>query len=217
MNAAQAFLGMTAIIPLGALCGCDQLFDLIDELDDPPPTEPTIAEPPAPVQEEEAPERPENSIARSETEVITFRNILEDEEMNREERIQALLKLGPAALQAPTSRRSGVSPPQKTEPRQRDREPKDWEIANARRRVPVVMYSTAWCGVCTKARRYFQENRISFAEYDVDENASARAEYLLLNPRRSVPTIKIGSEVIVGFSEQAVARALDDAARARLH
>ena len=78
------------------------------------------------------------------------------------------------------------------------------------------MYSTTWCGVCKRARTYFQETGISFVEYDVDENASARAEYLQLNPRRSVPTIKVGDEVIVGFSAQAVNTALDAAARSRL-
>jgi glutaredoxin len=79
------------------------------------------------------------------------------------------------------------------------------------------MYSTPWCGVCKKARRYFEKESISFVEYDVDSNASARAEYLSLNPRRTVPTIKVGNEVIVGFSEDAVGKALDDAARARLN
>ena len=54
-------------------------------------------------------------------------------------------------------------------------------------------------------------------DYDVDRNLQARNEYLLLNPRRSVPTIKIGDEVIVGFSAQAVDRALDSAARKRLY
>ena len=78
------------------------------------------------------------------------------------------------------------------------------------------MYSTAWCGVCKRARKYFQETGISFTEHDVDEDAAARAEYLRLNPRRSVPTIKIGDEVIIGFSAQAVDSALNAAARSRL-
>ncbi len=79
------------------------------------------------------------------------------------------------------------------------------------------MYSTAWCGVCKRAREYFREAGISFTERDVDEDATARAEYLRLNPRGSVPTIKIGDEVIVGFSAQAVDRALDAAVRSRLN
>jgi glutaredoxin-like YruB-family protein len=79
------------------------------------------------------------------------------------------------------------------------------------------MYSTAWCGVCKRARRYFEEKRIEFEELDVDEDPRARAEYVLLNPRRSVPTIKIGDQVVVGFSAEAVERALDSAARSRMN
>lgn len=78
------------------------------------------------------------------------------------------------------------------------------------------MYSTAWCGVCKRARAYFEEKRITFEEHDVDEDPRARAEYELLNPRRSVPTIKIGDEVVVGFSAAAVERALDAAAKSRI-
>jgi glutaredoxin-like YruB-family protein len=79
------------------------------------------------------------------------------------------------------------------------------------------MYATNWCGVCKRARQYFKQEGISFVEHDVDEDPRAREEYLRLNPRRSVPTIKVGDEVIVGFSAQAVNRALDSAARSRLN
>ena len=209
---------------LGGLCGCDQTLTWLDELAaemNPPPAEaPESATPEEErAQPDELPQRPADSFAHSETEVIAFRNILQNEEMSREERIQALLKLGPAALQGPAGRKSGPGsqPTQTSERQTRDKAPKEWELANARKRVPIVMYSTAWCGVCKKARSYFEKERISFIEYDVDKNASARAEYLALNPRRSVPTIKIGNEVVVGFSEGAVDRALKDAARARLN
>ena len=75
------------------------------------------------------------------------------------------------------------------------------------------MYSTAWCGVCKRARKYMQEQGIPSTEYDVDTNVQARNEYLLLNPRRSVPTLKIGNEVVVGFSAAALEGAILAAAR----
>ncbi len=139
--------------------------------------------------------------------------------MTRRERIRAFENLDPAALQKPLARSNVSAGPQGqgTERTNGNREPADWEIATARRRVPVVMYSTAWCGVCKRARAYLVEKRIEFEEHDVDQNAAAREEYLRLNPRRSVPTIKIGDEVVVGFSPAAVERALDAAARARLN
>lgn len=215
---------MMMVVFLCGLYGCDQALTWLDELAavmNPPPTEAPESVTPEeePTQPDELPQRPANSFARSETEVITFRNILENEEMSSEERIQALLKLGPAALQSPGGRSggSGSTPTQTADRQAQKKAPADWEIANARKRVPVVMYSTTWCGVCKRARNYFEQERISFVEYDVDKNASARAEYLALNPRRSVPTIKVGDEVIVGFSEGAVEGALDHAARVRLN
>jgi glutaredoxin len=51
----------------------------------------------------------------------------------------------------------------------------------------------------------------------LDNRELSREEYLRLNPRQSVPTIKIGDEVIVGFSAQAVNTALNAAARSRLN
>lgn len=201
-----------------ALAGCSELRDRIKELGatgepGPPPTATT----PEPT-EEALPEKPITSTARSETEVISFKRVLEDTTMTREERIRAFENLDPGALQRPVARAnvSGGSSSAAAERSANESGPADWEIAAARRRVPVVMYSTVWCGVCKRARAYFEEKRIAFEEHDVDEDPRARAEYELLNPRRSVPTIKIGDEVVVGFSVAAVERALDTAAKSRV-
>jgi len=211
---------IAALVALTAVSGCDQLSDLIgdraspSETRAPSPTKPAIEEP-----DEELPERPATSTARSETEVITFQTILENREMSREERIRAFQNLDPAALQKPVagSNVSAGSPSGATRRAPRQAGPSERELFVARRRVPVVMYATNWCGVCRRARQYFQQEGISFVEHNVDQDAVARAEYLRLNPRRSVPTIKVGDEVIVGFSAQAVNRALDSAARSRFN
>ena len=207
-----------ALFVCAASSGCDEISRFIEdtigatEAQPPPPAEPVEVE-------VKLPERPATSTARSETQVITFGSILGNREMSREARIRAFEKLGPAALQKPVAR-SNVSGGPTTPSARRPStpgEPTAYEISAARRRVPVVMYSTTWCGVCKRARKYFQEAGISFTEHDVDEDARAREEYLRLNPRRSVPTIKIGDEVIVGFSAQAVDRALNAAATSRLN
>ena len=36
-------------------------------------------------------------------------------------------------------------------------------------RKNVVMYSSEWCGVCKKAKTYFNANDIPFREYDVEK------------------------------------------------
>ena len=65
----------------------------------------------------------------------------------------------------------------------------------------VVMYSTAWCAFCKKARAYFQQEGIRFAERDVEISAAANVEYKRLGGR-GVPLIVVGSQVMTGFSEK---------------
>ena len=36
----------------------------------------------------------------------------------------------------------------------------------------VIMYSTAWCGYCKKARQYFKSKGISFVEYDIEKKCT---------------------------------------------
>ncbi len=211
---------LAALASLAAAPGCDQVANFIDEASATTEADPSAASPTLPDLEPEEetalPERPADSIARSETSVITFRSILENREMTRAERIRAFENLDPAALQKRVAQ-PNVSGAPKAESRPR-RAPSEAPSTGSkskplRRDVPVVMYSTDWCGVCKRARQYFEEQEIPFTEYDVDRNLQARNEYLLLNPRRSVPTIKIGNEVIVGFSPAAVEAALSLGAR----
>lgn len=199
-----------------ASSGCDAASSSVYDafVSEAPETAPVAA----PAAEEPLPERPSDSVARSETEVITFGSILENREMSRAERIRAFENLGPGALQKRVAQPnvSGAPPVRPVQRAATETGPTERQIRAARSRVPVVMYSTAWCGVCRRAREYFEDNRIAFVEYDVDKNVQARNEYLLLNPRRSVPTIKVADEVVVGFSPSAIENALNAAARAKL-
>ena len=63
----------------------------------------------------------------------------------------------------------------------------------------VVMYSTQWCSVCRKAKRYFRENNIPFQEYDVEETEKGRRDYIAMNGN-GVPIIMIGKKRMNGFS-----------------
>lgn len=92
----------------------------------------------------------------------------------------------------------------------------DASRARARSDVRIIMYSTRWCGVCAKARRYFKENGIRVAEYDVDRDRTARARHRQLNPSGSVPTFEIDDVVITGFSKDYFEQALDTATSRRV-
>ncbi|GAB4435099.1 MAG: mycoredoxin [Anaerolineales bacterium] len=54
----------------------------------------------------------------------------------------------------------------------------------------IVMYTTAWCPDCRRARFFMKRNKIDFLEIDVNEDKQA-AEFVkkLNNGNRSVPTI----------------------------
>ena len=70
----------------------------------------------------------------------------------------------------------------------------------------VIMYSTSWCGYCTKARNHFQANNIKFREYDIEKSNRANREYLKLGGK-GVPLIRVGKQLLSGFSADRFDRA----------
>lgn len=65
----------------------------------------------------------------------------------------------------------------------------------------VVMYSAPWCGVCKRAKRFFQAKNIPFRELDIEKNRMAKREHERMNAR-GVPVILVGDKRMNGFSEQ---------------
>jgi glutaredoxin len=63
----------------------------------------------------------------------------------------------------------------------------------------VVMYSASWCGVCKKARRYFESEGIRYMEYDVENSTRGKAEFRKLGGK-GVPVILVGKQRMNGFS-----------------
>lgn len=74
-------------------------------------------------------------------------------------------------------------------------------------RPAVVMYSTAWCPYCARARAFFKHYRIEFVEIDVEKDAAGRADYRRLGGR-GVPFIIVGEQAIRGFDERRLSAAL---------
>ena len=97
-----------------------------------------------------------------------------------------------------------VSPPQATPPSQ----------AQPAAGVPVVMYATAWCPYCAKARAYFKRTNTAYVEHDIEKSADARAEFKRLGGR-GVPLILVGDEKLRGFNELAFESAYTRVERAR--
>lgn len=63
----------------------------------------------------------------------------------------------------------------------------------------VTMYTAEWCGVCKRAKKYFEKKKIPVSERDIDKSEQARKEFDKLGGR-GVPIIIVGKKRLNGFS-----------------
>lgn len=71
----------------------------------------------------------------------------------------------------------------------------------------IVMYTTAWCPHCAKARAYLSSRSIPFTDHDIEQSADANAQYKK-HGGRGVPLILVGHQRMNGFSERRMAEML---------
>lgn len=79
--------------------------------------------------------------------------------------------------------------------------------------MTIRMFTLSTCGHCRAAKRFMEDNGISYEFIDVDllageERKNTIAELTGYNPARSFPTILIGDRAIIGFSESKLREAL---------
>jgi glutaredoxin 3 len=75
--------------------------------------------------------------------------------------------------------------------------------------MPIVkIYSTPTCPFCIKAKEFFKENNIEFENIDVAGNQEAANEMIEKSGQMGVPVIDIDGEIIVGFDQPKVKKAL---------
>jgi glutaredoxin 3 len=66
----------------------------------------------------------------------------------------------------------------------------------------IVMYSTAWCPYCERARALLQRKGLPFREVKVDEDPAERQAMLARSGgRRTVPQIFVGDHHVGGFDD----------------
>jgi glutaredoxin 3 len=65
----------------------------------------------------------------------------------------------------------------------------------------VVLYTTATCPYCVRARALFDAKGVAYTEIDVNTVAGARAEMQQRTGRTSVPQIFVGSRHLGGFDD----------------
>ncbi|MCA9367232.1 glutaredoxin family protein [Candidatus Kaiserbacteria bacterium] len=65
----------------------------------------------------------------------------------------------------------------------------------------VVIYSTPVCHFCHAAKEFFNENGVSYTEYDVASDVEKRQEMIDMTGQMGVPVIRVKDDVIIGFDE----------------
>lgn len=69
----------------------------------------------------------------------------------------------------------------------------------------VTIYTTEWCGVCKRAKVYFQQNGVPYREWDVEKTEYGAIKFQQLGGG-GVPIITVGSQKMKGFEPTAFMR-----------
>jgi len=76
----------------------------------------------------------------------------------------------------------------------------------------VIMLGATWCSYCYKARKYFTDNKISYCEYDIEDNGEGEKMYAKLNKDSimpaGIPILYIGDFQLSGFDLNSIEKAL---------
>lgn len=80
----------------------------------------------------------------------------------------------------------------------------------AKKRVApkVTVYSTEYCPWCHKAKAFLSAHKVRFKSVDVGASEKAAREMIAVSGQTGVPVITVGKEVIAGFDESALRKAL---------
>lgn len=65
----------------------------------------------------------------------------------------------------------------------------------------VTIYTTEWCSVCKKAKRYMDSQDIAYTEHDIEKSDKAKREFDRLGGK-GVPVILVGRQKMHGFNPQ---------------
>jgi mycoredoxin len=77
----------------------------------------------------------------------------------------------------------------------------DYSAHLSEAKTQVVMYGTASCSFCNMTRAYFKENKISYADRDVEKSPAAASRHAELGGG-GVPVIIIGKRMIRGYQPE---------------
>jgi glutaredoxin 3 len=65
----------------------------------------------------------------------------------------------------------------------------------------IEIYTTQWCGFCTRAKALLDARGLSYEEISLDDDPRFRQRLLELSGRWTVPQVFVDGKPIGGFSE----------------
>jgi glutaredoxin len=78
------------------------------------------------------------------------------------------------------------------------------------RDINVIMYMTAWCPYCTKAREYIRSLGVNLVEYNVETDRNKQKEMVQKSGgSRGVPLIDVEGIILKGYSPSAIKAAIE--------
>lgn len=73
----------------------------------------------------------------------------------------------------------------------------------------VTVYSTPTCPWCHTVKQFLSDHNVDFEDINVAEDQDKAKEMIEKSGQMGVPVVEIGEEIIVGFDEARIRKALD--------
>jgi len=74
--------------------------------------------------------------------------------------------------------------------------------------MKVIVYSTESCPFCVDAKNFLKKNKIPFKDINVNKDKKAAAEMIQKSGQTGVPVIDVDGEIITGFDQEKLKKAL---------
>ena len=73
----------------------------------------------------------------------------------------------------------------------------------------MKVYSTPTCPYCIRAKQFLKDSNVQFEDIDVSSNQEKAQEMIDKSGQMGVPVIDIEGEIIMGFDQGAIKKALN--------
>lgn len=73
----------------------------------------------------------------------------------------------------------------------------------------IKVFGVTVCPACLQLKAFLKDNNIKFEDIDVSESESGLDEMIEISDQMSVPVIKIGNEVFIGFDKEILSSILN--------